>query len=83
MTLDAGGGTAWLIAGGMTGLFCVAWMIFMRLGAIDVDPKFRPVRRSDGARRVHRRTWLIATRDLGVSKATVVIRNAFNGLPIE
>ena len=39
-TLDAGGGTSWLIAGGLTGLFCVAWMIFMRLGAIDVDPDF-------------------------------------------
>ena len=39
-TLEAGGGTAWLIAGGLTGLFCVAWMIFMRLGAIDVDPDF-------------------------------------------
>ena len=34
---------------------------------------FRPVRRSDGARRVHRRIWPIATRDLRVSKATVVI----------
>jgi uncharacterized membrane protein HdeD (DUF308 family) len=37
-TLEAGGGTAWLMAGGLTGLFCVVWMIVMRLGAIDVNP---------------------------------------------
>jgi hypothetical protein len=39
-TLEAGGGTAWLTAGGLTGLFCVAWMIVMRLGAIDINPDF-------------------------------------------